>query len=61
MAFIIVDDMQVPAKKFETMHEAKSEAVDHEMVVEDDEGNYWVIDEENFPKIEAYGYRRMTN
>ncbi|MFB4163599.1 hypothetical protein ACE1TI_07065 [Alteribacillus sp. JSM 102045] len=56
MAFIIVDEMQIPAKKFEDEQEAKKEAADKELIVKDDEGNFWVIDEENYSKLEAYGY-----
>ncbi|SDI59312.1 hypothetical protein [Alteribacillus bidgolensis] len=56
MAFIIVDDMQIPAKKFDKEKEAKEEAVNKELIVKDDQGDFWIIDEENYPKIEAYGY-----
>ncbi|WP_158737086.1 hypothetical protein [Alteribacillus sp. YIM 98480] len=56
MAFIIVDDMQIPAKKFDSEKEAKEEAVNKELIVKDDQGDFWIIDEENYPKIEAYGY-----
>ncbi|WP_240376277.1 hypothetical protein [Bacillus piscicola] len=56
MAYIMIDDMQIPATKFEEETAAKQEASDKELVVKDNEGQYWVIDEESYPKVEAFGY-----
>ncbi|WP_026702075.1 hypothetical protein [Salibacterium aidingense] len=56
MAFIMVDDMQIPAGKYDNEEEAKKAATPKDLVVKDNEGQFWVIDEENYPKIESLGY-----
>ncbi|MGY4688259.1 hypothetical protein [Salibacterium sp. K-3] len=56
MAFIIVDDMQIPAGKYDSKDEAKQAAADKDVVVKDNDEQIWVVDEENYPKIEAFGY-----
>ncbi|SFE62861.1 hypothetical protein [Alteribacillus iranensis] len=56
MAYIIIDDMQIPAAKFDHEETAKEEASEKELVVKDNEGHFWVIDEESYPKVEAFGY-----
>ncbi|MDQ0297678.1 hypothetical protein J2S78_000086 [Salibacterium salarium] len=56
MAFIMVDDMQIPAGKYDKEEEAKKAAAEKDLVVKDNEGSFWVIDEENYSKIEALGY-----
>ncbi|RSL28849.1 hypothetical protein D7Z54_34320 [Salibacterium salarium] len=56
MAFIMVDDMQIPAGKYESKEEAKKAATEQELIVKDNEGHFWVVDRENYPKIEGFGY-----
>ncbi|SDW77887.1 hypothetical protein SAMN05421781_2350 [Marinococcus luteus] len=56
MSFIIVEDIQVPAKKFDELENAREDASEKEVIVRNNDGQYWVIDEEDYAKIEAYGY-----
>ncbi|MFB5663268.1 hypothetical protein [Alteribacillus sp. HJP-4] len=56
MAYIIIDDLQIPAKKYDSEADAKQEASDNELVVKDNDGHFWVVEEEEYSKIEAYGY-----
>ncbi|WP_018923251.1 hypothetical protein [Salsuginibacillus kocurii] len=57
---IIIGELQIPARKFQSLEEAQEERKVDQMVVKDQEDIYWVIDEENFPKIESYGYEAVT-
>lgn len=56
MAYILIDDMQIPAVKYEDKEAAKEAAAEKEVVVEDSNNKFWVIDEENYAKIEGFGY-----
>ncbi|WP_252313733.1 hypothetical protein [Sinobaca sp. H24] len=56
MAYILIDDMQIPAVKYEEKEAAKEAAAEKEVVVEDNNNKFWVIDEESYAKIEGFGY-----
>lgn len=56
MAYILIDDMQIPAVKYEEKKAAKEAAADKEVVVQDNNNKFWVIDEESYAKIESFGY-----
>ncbi|MFD2707173.1 hypothetical protein [Salibacterium lacus] len=60
MAFIMVDDMQIPAGKYENVEEARQAATHKDVIVKDNDEQIWVVDEENYPKIEPLGYTVVT-
>ncbi|WP_054636278.1 hypothetical protein [Thalassobacillus sp. C254] len=59
LAYIVIDNLQIPAQKFEEKNEALNVSKDKEVVVEDNNESYWVIDEENYAKVEAFGYSKV--
>ncbi|SFP89239.1 hypothetical protein [Salibacterium halotolerans] len=60
MAYIMVDDMQIPAGKYETVEDAKQAATSKDVIVRDNDEEIWVVDEENYPKIESLGYTKIN-
>ncbi|SDI49074.1 hypothetical protein [Natribacillus halophilus] len=56
---IKIDDMQIPAERYEDVDRAREALQQDEVIVKDNEGSYWIVDNENFPKIEPYGYERV--
>ncbi|MBM7634484.1 hypothetical protein [Geomicrobium sediminis] len=56
---IIIDDLQIMAQRYDNEEDAKNALKRDEVVVKDTENNYWIIDSENYEKIEAYGYTKI--
>ncbi|MBB6450558.1 hypothetical protein HNR44_002541 [Geomicrobium halophilum] len=56
---IKIDDMQIPAERYDNVENAREALKKDEVIVKDNEGIFWIVDNENFPKIEAYGYERV--
>ncbi|PSL45903.1 hypothetical protein B0H94_106158 [Salsuginibacillus halophilus] len=58
---IIIGDVQIPAQKFTDETEARNACKHDQMVVKDGDDILWVVDQDNFPKIEAYGYTALED
>ncbi|QDI91685.1 hypothetical protein EPH95_11305 [Salicibibacter halophilus] len=56
---IKIDDMQIPAERYEDVKSAREALKKDEIIVKDNDGNIWIVDNENYPKIEGYGYERI--
>ncbi|GAK03416.1 hypothetical protein JCM19037_1739 [Geomicrobium sp. JCM 19037] len=56
---IIIGDLQIMAQRYTDVEEARKDFKQDEVIVRDTEDNYWIIDSENFEKIEAYGYEKI--
>ncbi|MDA3129876.1 hypothetical protein ACFPTR_05450 [Aliibacillus thermotolerans] len=56
MGYILIDDHQIPAEKFASEMEAKKNTNEKELVVKDDDGDFWVIYKEDYEKVEPFGY-----
>ncbi|QQK81748.1 hypothetical protein HUG20_18725 [Salicibibacter cibi] len=56
---IKIDDMQIPAERYNDVEEARDALKRDEIIVKDNEGIVWIVDNENYPKIEGFGYDRV--
>ncbi|QQK78074.1 hypothetical protein HUG15_22445 [Salicibibacter cibarius] len=56
---IKIDDMQIPAERYNDIEEAREALQKDEVIVKDNEGILWIVDNENYPKIEGFGYDRV--